>query len=368
MSSSVVTVTRPEPRDRWPRPPGADPVHRLLPASGGPSYRDHLSRLGPPPEVDGGFIDEVAAAGLRGRGGAGFPTARKLAAVAERRGPAVLVANGTESEPLSAKDRVLLTHNPHLVLDGVAAAAAAVGAERAIVAIERSQPATAGVVRAALAERPPGPTRLGMEVVLTPSRYVAGQETALVSWINGGEARPRFAAPPYEAGVAKRRTLVDNVETLAHLGLIARFGADWFRLIGPPDEPGSMLATLAGGVAHPGVYEVPIGASLGDLLGPSRGRSGAGRPGGRLLRHLDGGRQGCRRAALPPRAGRLRRPARLRPGGAAAGGGLRHERSRFSGARGTRPTAPASAAPACSASPTSPAPFKGFSRATARPR
>jgi NADH:ubiquinone oxidoreductase subunit F (NADH-binding) len=87
-----------------------------------------------------------------------------------------------------------------------------------------------------------------------------------VSWINGGDARPKFGNRPYQAGVGKRPTLVDNVETLAHLGLIARFGADWFRLLGPPDEPGSMLVTVTGGVDRPGVYEVAVGVSLSTLL------------------------------------------------------------------------------------------------------
>jgi NADH:ubiquinone oxidoreductase subunit F (NADH-binding) len=236
---------------------------RLLPGRRDPSYAAHWERLGPLPALGRDLIDEVLASGLRGRGGARFPTGRKMAAVADRRGPAVLVANGTEGEPLSAKDRGLLVGNPHLVLDGITAAAAAVGANRILLAVERARPDTAAAVRHAIAERPSGPP---IEVVQTPSRYVAGQETALVRWIDGGDAKPVFGSKPFQRGVGGRPTLVDNVETLAHIGLIARFGADWFRLLGPDDEPGSTLVTVSGAVRRPGVYEIPIGYPVEALL------------------------------------------------------------------------------------------------------
>jgi NADH:ubiquinone oxidoreductase subunit F (NADH-binding) len=186
-----------------------------------------------------------------------------MAAVTSRRRPAVLVANGTEGEPLSDKDRTLLTHNPHLVLDGMTAAAAAIGATRIILALEEVRADTTAAVRQALAERRHHPD---VELALTPSRYVAGQETALVRWIEAGDARPRFGGRPFERGVGGRPTLVDNVETLAHVGLIARFGAEWFRTLGPEDEPGSTLVTVAGGVRRPGVYEIPVGYPLSELL------------------------------------------------------------------------------------------------------
>jgi len=238
---------------------------RLLPLSGGPSYREHLDRVGPLLAAGPGLTQAVRDSGLRGRGGAGFPTGRKLAAVAGGRGRPVVIANGTEGEPLSAKDRVLLTRNPHLVLDGLDAAASALGADRAIIAVERARTDTLAAVRRAIAERPAG--RLPIEMVGTPSRYIAGQETALVRWVNGGEARPVFGSRVYEQGVGGRPTLVDNVETLANVGLIARFGPDWFRLVGSPEEPGTVIVTVTGGVDRPGVYEVPVGASLTGLLG-----------------------------------------------------------------------------------------------------
>jgi NADH:ubiquinone oxidoreductase subunit F (NADH-binding) len=261
VTRTAAVPTRPAARRR----PTPTETARLLPASGGPTYREHLDRVGPLPAAGPGLIQEVLESGLRGRGGAGFPTGRKMVAVRGRRGPAVVVANGTEGEPLSAKDRVLLARNPHLVLDGLVAVGAALRGDRIIIAVERARQDTVAALRHALVERPDhGPV---IELVQTPSRYIAGQETALVRWINGGEARPVFGNRIYERGVAGRPTLVDNVETLAHVGLIARFGAGWFRLIGPPAEPGSMLVTVTGGVDRPGVYEVPIGSSLTQLLG-----------------------------------------------------------------------------------------------------
>jgi NADH:ubiquinone oxidoreductase subunit F (NADH-binding) len=236
---------------------------RLLAGGHDPSYAAHLDHHGPLPSLGAGLIDEVSRSGLRGRGGAGFPTGRKMAAVAGGRGPAVVVANGTEGEPLSDKDRSLLEHRPHLVLDGVAAAAAAVGADRAVVCVERAHPDVAAAVGQALSERR---DRLAVRLALTPSRYVAGQETALVRWLDGGEARPVFGARPFARGVGGRPTLVDNVETLAHVALIARYGAEWYRQFGTADEPGTALVTVSGAVARPGVYEVPIGSTLRGLL------------------------------------------------------------------------------------------------------
>jgi NADH:ubiquinone oxidoreductase subunit F (NADH-binding) len=239
---------------------------RLLPGEPDPSYSAHRQRLGPLPTSGRELIEVVGSAGLRGRGGARFPTARKMAAVAaaaDQRGPAVLIANGTEGEPLSGKDRALLVGNPHLVLDGMAAAAAAVGATRVVLAVEASRPDTVSAVRRALAERPGGPE---VELALTPSCFVVGQETALVNWINAADARPVFGSRPFNRGVGGRPTLVDNVETLAHVGLIARFGSAWFRAVGPGDEPGSTLVTVTGGVGRPGVYEIPVDYPLVDLL------------------------------------------------------------------------------------------------------
>ena len=195
---------------------------------------------GPLPEVRrrdrASLIDLVDRSGLRGHGGAAFPTARKLEAVASRRGAKVVVANGTEGEPASKKDRVLLREAPHLVLDGVEVAAQAVGARDAIVAISERDDRSYAALNDALDER--ADARVSLEIFCAPECYLAGQESALINLLNGGEAKPSFGARPYERGVARRPTLVQNVETLAHVALIARHGADWFRAIGTDRGPG----------------------------------------------------------------------------------------------------------------------------------
>jgi NADH:ubiquinone oxidoreductase subunit F (NADH-binding) len=209
----------------------------------------------------------VRESGLRGRGGAGFPTAHKMVAVLEsasaRRRP-VVVANGCEADPVSDKDRLLLHSSPHLVLDGVALAAHAVNADHAIVCLPLHSPVVESVERA-LAERSGDPC--AMHVVTVPARYVASQSSALVRFLTEGDARPLSTPPrPSEQGVQGRPTLVDNVETLAHLALLARHGADWFRQRGTEASPGTMLVTVTGAVRRPGVYEVDMGARAGHLL------------------------------------------------------------------------------------------------------
>jgi NADH:ubiquinone oxidoreductase subunit F (NADH-binding) len=249
---------------------------RLLPpgATEDPSFAAHVERYGPLPRLDGRgarLIDEIERSGLTGRGGAGFPTAVKLLTVAAGKSP-VVVANGTEGEPASSKDAVLLTYNPHLVLDGVIAAMAAVGSGEAFVAVSRGARSAHAALSAALAER--GRDSRGIELVAVPDRFVAGEESALVHWLNGGDAKPTFTPPrPFERGVRGRPTLVQNVETLANLGLIARRGADWFRERGMSSEPGTALVTVCGAVARQGVVEVELGTPLGRIVercgGPS---------------------------------------------------------------------------------------------------
>jgi NADH:ubiquinone oxidoreductase subunit F (NADH-binding) len=221
---------------------------------------EHRAIHGPLPRPGRELIDAAEAAGLRGRGGANFPAAIKLRAVAERRRP-VVVVNGTEGEPLSAKDALLLTRAPHLVIDGAELAAAAVGAREVILA---APAATHRVLAAAIAER-----RSGVQVVASASGYVAGEETAVIAHLEGRPARPRVTPPrPAERGLRKRPTLVQNVETLAHLALIARHGAEWFRTAGTDQRPGTTLLTVSG-AAESGVLESEAGAALGDVLDPS---------------------------------------------------------------------------------------------------
>jgi len=196
---------------------------------------NHLTVHGPLPELRKCRPQELAglveAAGLRGHGGASFPTARKLQAVVSRRGPAVVVANGSEGEPASKKDRVLLRELPHLVLDGAAVAARAVRARKAIIALPAGDDRSVQSLHAALRERRTARLRDDprFELFGIEKRYLAGQESALVNALNGGPGVPTFTPPrPFESGVGRRPTLVQNVETLAHLALIARRGADWF--------------------------------------------------------------------------------------------------------------------------------------------
>lgn len=254
-----------------PRLPGAD--GRLLAgltAAGSVGFARHREMWGPLPRVSAtALIELVDEAGLLSRGGAGFPVARKLSSVASGRGPAVVVANGCEGEPASAKDSMLLARVPHLVLDGIQLAARAVGADRAYLMLHTGSPAVA-YVRAALAERGPESVPLTLELVLP--RYVASEETALVSWLNGGEALPAYTPPrPFERGVNRRPTLISNVESLAHVAMIARFGPDWFREIGDPSQPGTMLVTVSGqGVDGRSidrrVAEVAIGTTIGRVV------------------------------------------------------------------------------------------------------
>lgn len=240
--------------------------HRLLPPRPLAALRSHVEWFGDAPTANKGTLSEVERSGLRGKGGARFPTATKLAAVASRR-RAVVVANGTEGEPGSSKDTVLMTHAPHLVLDGAELAAEIVGARDVILCVKRGSVAIP-ILERALAERQThGYERIPIRLVGAPSRYVSGEETALVNWLNGGDAKPTFVPPrPFERGVDGRPTLVQNVETLCDLALIGRFGSEWYRTAGTHADPGTTLVTLSGGVKHPGVFEIPLGMRLGAVV------------------------------------------------------------------------------------------------------
>jgi NADH:ubiquinone oxidoreductase subunit F (NADH-binding) len=257
---------------------GADPrlasraVPRLLPDTASRTLDAHVERYGLLPRNVDGLVESVERSGLAGRGGAGFPAGVKMRAVADQRRAAVVVGNGTEGEPASAKDKTLLTLNPHLVLDGAVASAVALGAREVIICVDRSAVVAGESVLSAIAER--GRRRVDavpIRLERAPSRYVAGEESALVSWLNGGDARPQSVPPrPFEKGVAGKPTLVQNVETLAHIGLIARFGPEWFRALGSAENPGTALITCSGAFRRSGVYEVPFGIALSKLFGATR--------------------------------------------------------------------------------------------------
>jgi NADH:ubiquinone oxidoreductase subunit F (NADH-binding) len=235
-----------------------------------------MHRYGTPADATrgGALIAEVEASGLAGRGGASFPTAVKLESVAGGRRRPVVLANGAEGEPASGKDRALLRALPHLVLDGAVLAADAVGARDVVLALPGPAAVERTSVEAALEER--RRHRLDLHVTIrladVPPRFVTGEETALVRYLNGGPAKPTFTPPrPFERGIGGAPTLVNNVETLAHVALIARFGGDWFRELGTSAEPGSVLTTLSGAVRRPGVYEVALATSFADVLAGAGG-------------------------------------------------------------------------------------------------
>ena len=225
-------------------------------------------------ETSRSLIDEIARAGLRGRGGAAFPTATKLSAVAAAPGRAVVLANGCEGEPLSHKDSLLLERLPHLVLDGAIAAARAVGADEIVLATAEGALRGPLHLDLALRERADlGGRGLKVRLETVPEGYVSGQESAVVSRLNGGPAKPMAAPRVFERGLGRRPTLVSNVETLAHIALIARHGADWFRSLGTDARPGSTLVTVGGAVARPGVFEIAYGTPVASVMAAAGGVS-----------------------------------------------------------------------------------------------
>ncbi|MGV4926979.1 NADH-ubiquinone oxidoreductase-F iron-sulfur binding region domain-containing protein [Streptomyces sp. BHT-5-2] len=238
-------------------------VHPPLPAPG----RDALLTL-------------AEAVGLPGRGGAGFPFARKARATltaSDRTGaPPVIVINGAEGEPASAKDKMLLARTPHLVLDGACLAAAAFGAEEIVIGVAAGSPGEISVP-AALAERElPCPAR----TVCLPERFASGESGALVRGINGLPVVPAplkaRAADGGAGGVRRRPTLLCNAETWAQLAIAARLGPDAYAAVGTAAEPGTTLLTVNRPGAVPLVVEVPTGARLGPVLAACGLQPGAG--------------------------------------------------------------------------------------------
>jgi len=308
---------------------------RLLPDAGTVpvDLRAHLAMHGPlrAPGGPDGLLREVAAAGLTGRGGAAFPVARKLAAAAEARPAPVVAGNGAEGEPASSKDRSLLWIAPHLVLDGLQLAAGAAGSRSTVLYVPRNE-RLHGRLAGAIAERAAaGMDAARVELVTAPDRFLAGEESALVSRLAGGPALPAYrpvrGLPRLAPG---RAALVQNVETLAHLALIARYGAAWFRAAGTEAEPGTMLATLHLADGRTSVVEVPLGAGLAGLLGldarPGPAEAGAAGPGvpsafGPVQAVLVGGYHGAWLPAAEAAALPLANAA-LRPLGAMVGAGV----------------------------------------------
>ena len=232
--------------------------------------RTHQALNGPLPAMRlDTLIAACEAVDLAGRGGAGFPVARKLRSLAGSR--PVVVVNGSESEPCSHKDRALLRRNPHLVLDGARLVADAIGARRIRVVVH--DVTTEQAVLRAIAERPDG---RGIQVTAVTGGFVAGEARAVIRALEGRPALPAGRRIlPTVSGIGGAPTLLSNVETFAHLALLARLGPSGYATTGARHEPGTTLLTVSGAVARPSVVEVPYGTSLGEVLAITGARAPA---------------------------------------------------------------------------------------------
>ena len=273
-------------------------------------------------------IEEIERAGLRGRGGAGFPTAQKLSLCAQAEGdPKYLVVNGGEDEPGSIKDRTLLVYSPHAVLEGALLAAYAIGAERVIFYINESYNSAhqrvSGAISEAKASQLVGKEILGspfsveVDIFRAPTPYVAGEDSAALEAIEGKPPKPRQKPPyPVTVGLYGKPTCVNNVETIANIPPILRHGADWYRSIGTAESFGTMLYSMNEEWARPGVYELPYGAREAELLSNLAGGLKTGAP---LRAVLHGGPSS---AFLLPDPDRIMSPESLRAAGSSIGCGV----------------------------------------------
>jgi NADH-quinone oxidoreductase subunit F len=242
---------------------------------GGYQALEKVLRYSQPLEV----IETIKRSGLRGRGGAGFPTGKKWEMVATHRElERYLACNAGEHEPGTYKDRLLLRLNPHQLLEGIAIAAFAVGAKESHLFMNGAFTEEIALVRQAIADAQKhgllGHNILGtgfscdIQIFLGPDTYVAGEETAMLEFMQGREAKPKHKPPYYPTvyGLYGKPTVVNNVETLSNVPHIVSNGADWFRSFGTKTCPGTMLFSLSGDINRPGVYELPLGISLRKLI------------------------------------------------------------------------------------------------------
>jgi NADH-quinone oxidoreductase subunit F len=247
------------------------------------------------------LIDLVKKSGLRGRGGAGFPTGTKWGFVPKSKDkPKYLCVNADESEPGAFKDRLLCQKDPHQLLEGSIIAAYAIGAGRIYIYIRGEFAHEARVLRDAIAEARRagflGKNILGSgfdceaSVYLGAGAYICGEETGLIESIEGKRGEPRLKPPfPAVVGLFGCPTVVNNVETLACVPHIVRRGPDWFASIGPERNTGPKLFGLSGHVVKPGVYEAPMGTPLRVLIE----EYGGGVPGGRPVKAVIPGGASC---------------------------------------------------------------------------
>jgi NADH:ubiquinone oxidoreductase subunit F (NADH-binding) len=221
--------------------------------SGTEGFAEHVARLGPLPRRIPDLIESIDRSGLTGRGGAAFPVAAKWRA-ARSRGSAIVIANGAEGEPRSMKDRLLMSTRPHLVLDGALLAAEAMQAGEIVLYVGEDHRAAREAMERAIVERPEGERKV-IRVLSAPARYVSGESSAAVHFATSGVSLPTT--------VPSTPALVQNVETLAHVALISRYGV----------ASGSVLITVAGAVNHPGVLEVETRTNLGSAIALAGGAS-----------------------------------------------------------------------------------------------
>ncbi|MCB9833144.1 MAG: NAD(P)H-dependent oxidoreductase subunit E [Planctomycetes bacterium] len=228
------------------------------------------------------LLDELEAAGLAGRGGAGFPTARKWRAVREAAGEAkVVVCNADEGEPGCFKDRALMDHDPLALIEGMAIAALATGATLGFIYLRYEYPETLDVLDRALTEaRAAGMIGGAFEIHLRrgAGAYICGEETSLLNSLEGKHPFPRNRPPfPVTHGYRDRPTAVNNVETLCSVAPILARGAAWYRGLGLGGQAGTKVISLSGDVLRPGNYEVPLGFPLARLIHDWAGGLPAGR-------------------------------------------------------------------------------------------
>ena len=233
-----------------------------------------IEELGPQ-----GVLEVVKKSGLRGRGGAGFPTWKKWEMVVQQKeSRKYLCCNAAEDEPGTFKDRYLLRENPHQLIEGAILSAYAIGADEAYLYINGRFEEELQFMEQALQEakdhghwgsplKGSGRT-IQLKVTRSPGTYVAGEETALLEVIEGRVAAPRQKPPYYPAvhGLFGKPTAVNNAETLSNIPHIIREGMEWFRSIGTATSPGSLIFTLTGEVNRPGLYELTLGTSLRELI------------------------------------------------------------------------------------------------------
>jgi NADH-quinone oxidoreductase subunit F len=225
------------------------------------------------------IIEEVKAAALRGRGGAGFPTGLKWSLVPDDPDmhPRYLVANGDEMEPGTFKDRLLLEGDPHQLIEGIAIAAYATGVDVAYVFLRGEYTLAAQSVSRAIAEAyqagflgrniAGSPYSLEMYVHISAGRYMCGEETGMLNALEGKRANPRAKPPfPTVSGLFGKPTTINNIETLCNVPHIVNHGAEWYRKLSRTQDGGTKLYGVSGKVKRPGLWELPMGTTVREIL------------------------------------------------------------------------------------------------------